>query len=201
MAASLALQDFAYNLASRYPQVNYFGPINEPNVTSNYNPPGGFTGNYLNYYMQYLVWPVSSGIKEYNSVNKLVGPDVGLTAGAASGLNSFISPLHQYFSSSFDVWSVHDYSSDHNGTKNNMDSVFGIVGYSAPVWLTEVGYSASNLTDQSNNITGLYVDRYNRSYYWPRAFYHSLQDQSYGLKDQYGNFRPSFYNYQTLYGR
>jgi len=213
VAASTAFEDFAYNLAARYPQVQYFGPMNEPNFTNMYNPPGGYTGNYLNYYMQYLATPVLTGIQGANSNNQLVGPDASLTGGATSGLNSFVIPLYQYFSSSFGVWSVHSYhnsnsSNDHQSVRNDMDTVFSNIGNLKPIWLTESGFLYYGNTTQSDNVSGLYVDEYNRSYYWTKTFYHDIQDGSgslaggyYGLIDQYGNYRPAFYTYQTLYGR
>jgi hypothetical protein len=201
--SSTALEDFAYNLAVRYAQVHFFGPMNEPNFTNMYNPPGGYTGTYLNDFMNYLVSPIRNGIKAANSNNQLVGPDVSIQSGsgATSGINSFLVPLNQYFSSSFDVWSVHSYHDDHTGVRDDMDTIWGDLGTAKPIWLTESGFKYNGSNSQSDNVQGLYVDEYNRQSWWTKTFYHQLKSGDYGLIDDNNNYRPAFYTYQTLYGR
>jgi hypothetical protein len=199
--ASVALQDFAYNLAARYPGVQSFSPMNEPNFPQNYDPPGGYSGNYLNYFMQYYVAPVSAGIKAANATNKLVGPDVTLSANGSTGRDQFMVPLNQYFSSWFDVWSVHSYRGAETDVRADMDDLHGFLN--KPIWLTEVGWPFNYA--QSNNVYWLYVDCFNRQSWWQKAFYHQLQaadaDDDKGLVAMDGVARDAYYTYVNTYPR
>jgi hypothetical protein len=203
----LYLQDFAYNLAVRYPQVQYFGPLNEPNFTNNFNVVSPLDpGSYLNYYMEYFAFPVQTGIKLANPGNQLVGPDVGLSQGASSGLNSWINPIMQYFPQTFDVLSVHTYHSDHTGVRDDLDSVETYArNYGKLVWLTETGFGACDLQNQANQLQGVYVDEFNRQTWWTKTFYHTMQvpipncSQDDSLADPSNNFRPAFFTFQSLY--
>jgi hypothetical protein len=203
------LEDFAYNLATRYPGVQYFGPMNEPNFSNNYVYANASNGNYLNYFMDYIVGPVRNGIKAANQNNQLVGPDVSLTAGASNGKNSWMLPLNQYFSSSFDVWSVHSYHPDHTAVRDDLDGLFSSIGNSKPIWLSETGFAINgNASNQATQLQGVYVDQNNRNSWWTKIFYHDLQSDSSlppsaddGLVDQNNVYsaRPAFYTFQSLY--
>lgn len=196
------LQDFAYNLATRYKgQVYYYGPMNEPNFSSNFNPSqqglSDPSHQYLNYYMQYLVNPFRSAIKSANAANKLVGPDASLSAGAQSGANAWIYPLNEYFSSAFDVWFVHDYRSNSVSVMNNVNN---LVNQSHPIWLTETGFIYNS--SQAGYVQDVYVDEYNRNSWWAKTFYHDLYDGSgpYGLTDQNLNPTQSFIRTKVCMG-
>ncbi len=204
------LQDFAFNLAQHYNnEVYYYGPLNEPNGKNNYNPydqglPNA-SGEYLNYYINYYERPVSAGIKAANPQNQLVGPDVSLTASGpenGNGISNWLSPLYEYFSIEFDVWSVHSYhtAGSHNDVKSDMDNAGSATGNAKPMWLTETTFSASNLNTQYSNVSNLFIDQYNRSGWWTKIFYHDLANDGVGLLDGNYNLRPAFTAFQGSYG-
>lgn len=209
------LQDFAYALAHRYDGlVTYYGPMNEPNLTANFNPQqqqlSNPNGEYLDYYITYLERPVRAGIKAANSANLLVGPDVSLDVcgipSGCSGTNGWIYPINEYFSSEFDVYSVHTYPSTAGGVLSNMEGVYNVTYGYHPVWLTETGFHVNgNLSNQATQVQDLYVNEYNAGTWWAKTFYHVLWDNSdasgsIALLNQDYSPRPAYYTYQSLYG-
>lgn len=188
---------FFYNLASQFngsttascasgdptnchPLVQYFGVWNEPNNANNYNDvyfdPNN-PGNYLSDFVNQYLFPAYNGVKQANPSAFVVAPDLqqgNVSCGNFSVYNgcnyisSWLQPLMQYFSSSFDIISVHSHQSTHDDTKNEIDNeVVANVGASKFIWVTECDFSSS----EASNVTTVYVDEFNRSSYWTKIFY------------------------------
>jgi hypothetical protein len=187
-------QTFFYNLALQFngsdvsgcpaadpntchPLVQFFGVLNEPDYMNNYNDtyfnPNNL-GNYLNDFMSQWAFPAYSGVKAANPSAYVVGPDLSTvdntTCGGFSNCNgwdgSWMQPLSQYFSNAFDIISIHGYHQDHGTDTSQIDRVQSSYNPSGKfVWMTETAYG------DPNNITGLYVDEFNRQGYWTKVFY------------------------------
>jgi hypothetical protein len=201
----------ASNVSTCHPLVQYYGVWNEPNGLNNFNDtyfnPNNL-GNYLNdFASQYLI-PAHNGVKQANPSAFVVAPDIGTGSSACGGFgcgswdNSWMAPLAWYYSSYFDIISIHGYNG-HATDRDNVDRVYNNWAYGRPIWETETAASGG-----TNDLTLIYVDEYNRMNYWPRVFYsmggygsscggNTLLCSNDGVTLQQ---TPYFYAYQSVYG-
>ena len=138
----------ATNEDTCHPLVQYFGVWNEPNGLNNYNDtyynPNNL-GNYLNDFVTQYLFPAKQAIVDANPTAYLIAPEVGtgnsITCGGFNGcsdwFSSWVHPLLKYFSTSFDIISIHGYNSE----STDKDNVWLLSNFRKPIWMTETAYA------------------------------------------------------------
>ena len=196
-------QSFFYNLALQFngstvagcptstvstchPLVQYFGVWNEPNGLNNFNDvyynPSNLGAYGADFASQYLI-PAHNGVKQANPSASIVALDLSTGASSCGGFSncgdwksSWMTPFNMYYSSLYDVISIHGYNG-HTVDHENVDWVNTNASSGKQIWETEAAAKDTGTSD----LTDLYVDQSNRSSYWPRIFY------SLGPRDCSGN--------------
>lgn len=164
------------NVSTCHPLVQYFGVWNEPDGLNNYNDvyfDGGNLGNYLNDFVTQYLSPAYNAVKAANPSASVGAADLGTGSGVTCGgfgncggwQGSWMQPLSQFFSGSYDFITVHGYHAHHGDDTSMIDTVLSNYAHGKFVWLTETAYGSSS------DVTGLYVDEFNRQGSWTKAFY------------------------------
>jgi len=166
------------NASLCHPLVQYYGVWNEPNGMNNFNDtyydPNNL-GNYLNDFVNQYLSPAHSAVHAANAAALLMAADLGTggnTCGGFQGNNcgtwqaSWMQPLNQYFTSYYDVITIHGYNGSENTLKGNVDQVENSYNSGRKqIWVDE------NAMSGTSNVTQYYVDEYNRQSYWQAAFW------------------------------
>ncbi len=170
-----------------HPLVQYFGVWNEPDGMNNFNvanieSPSNY-GNYLNDYAYYYLFPAHDGVKAANPAAYVVAPELGTGSSVSCGgfsncpsfNDSWMKPIARYFSTSYDIVSIHGYHADYGADTTAVSKAVAVAG-GKPVWLTETSYPSS-----PSYVVGLYNNlyRYLPTWNWTKAFY------------QYGGYEPA----------
>ncbi len=167
------------NASTCHPLVQYFGVWNEPNEAQNFddqyfaqNP-----GDYLDDFVNQFLSPAYNGVKAGNPSAYVVAPELSTTNSSCgywsepSGYScgtwqaSWMQPMAQYFSGSYDVISIHGYEAESTVKANvlQIEGSFNPAG--KPIWVTE------HEMGPSTQVTNTYVDEYNYQSFWTKVFW------------------------------
>lgn len=215
-----ACQSGTYNASGCHPLVQYVGLLRETNSINDYNDTyfDSNSGNFLNDFCNQYLFPAHDGLKSANPSAYLVAPEVSASAPSSCGgfniscnwLNSWLKPMMQYFYASFDVISIHYYSTSNEvPVRNAVDSVYNAFGSAKPIWVTESAFTNQSLQSVASDVTAVYIAEHNR-YYWTKLFYRLGQYEDScasgsGLVCGNGgttlSLEPAFTAYQQVYPR
>jgi hypothetical protein len=183
--------DLAYNLALRYPEVQYWAIGNEPNTDKMFSPEPPLEGNYLpTDYMALLMLPAHDAITSVIPGASVFGPELWTCTSSGgdecaenqdhnwgyytSWTHDWAWALLGYFDQYFPRFTFHSYTFDDWGQRTSAgalwDHVMVPLHKERPMWTTEMNFE--NPADQ-NHIADFTCKTY-KTMTWERAFYFDL---------------------------
>ncbi|MBZ5554657.1 MAG: hypothetical protein LAO21_18220 [Acidobacteriia bacterium] len=210
--------DFAYNIATRYPDVTNWILWNEPNLAENFSPqsPLNPTG-LVSEYMDLIQFPGHNAITTAIPSARMIGPDIFTPSGGNEGytcdywnhcmnwLSGWTDSLLRYFPSFFETFSIHNYSIDERAQVSAVSKVWNKMvglGVQRRIWLTEFNYRNGTCSEPEWSIANWTQSLYQKMT-WERSFYFVLQDpegQGCGFGLLYGR-QLEFLEKTPLYSR
>jgi len=202
--------DFAFYLAQRYPEVQYFIAYNEPNLPYAFLPEKPYIGgSLLTAYMELAYWPFADGVRASGREVYIVGPEITLQDvnnefGDLRWLENWILPILEHYPNHFDVIGVHSYTVDSHKTLERMEKLRELLKKfphaTQRVWLSEFNFGTEkeSLTRTNANIFPQLLTLYSNQW-WERSYFFTMLDNLVFADSQhFGEIRPLHHLFKEL---
>lgn len=157
-------QDFAYNLAKHYPNIQYWALWNEPNLAEEFSPQDPLVGNsIIAEYMTDIQFPGYDGVRAALPNAIMVGPELLVAAHGVNGntcdywgtyypnesahcayWQTWTQSLLQYYQQYVTTWTFHTYDTSASYEIDAVGTIWNSymvpLGKQRQIWLTEFNF-------------------------------------------------------------